>query len=108
MHIPESPWESIFLNCITDLSKSKGYNSIVVVVCYLSKMARFIPTQAVGDAVKVAQLFMENIFNLHRLPKIIISYRDPTNRTPEQDSRDYAQAERRGSSEYLDQIPPHS
>jgi hypothetical protein len=65
MPIPESPWESISLNCITDLSKTKGYNSIVVVVCYLSKMARFIPTQAVGDAVKVAQLFMENIFNLH-------------------------------------------
>jgi len=77
MSILESPWQSIFLDFITNLPKSKAYDSILVVVCYLSKMAHFTPTQTVADAVKVAELFIENIFMLHRLPKIIISDRDP-------------------------------
>jgi hypothetical protein len=75
MPIPESPWESISLDFITHLPNSKGYDSILVAVCYLSKMAHFIPTQALPDAVKVAELLIENIFKLHGLPKIIISDR---------------------------------
>jgi hypothetical protein len=39
-------------------------------------MIHFIPTQTVAEAVKVAELFIENIFKLHELPKIIISDRD--------------------------------
>ena len=40
--IPQSPWQSISLDFITELPKSQGYDSIVVVLCYLSKMADFI------------------------------------------------------------------
>jgi hypothetical protein len=40
-------------------------------------MTHFIPTQTVTDDVKVAEFFIENIFKLHGLPKIIISDRDP-------------------------------
>jgi hypothetical protein len=40
-------------------------------------MAHFIPTQTVADAVKVAELFIDNILKLHGLSKIIISDRDP-------------------------------
>ena len=71
MPIPDSPSESISLVFVTNLPKSKWYDSILVVACYLSKMAQFIPTQTVADAVKV------NIFKLHGHPKIIISYCDP-------------------------------
>jgi hypothetical protein len=42
--IPESPWQSIDLDFITNLPKSKGNDSILVLVFYLSKMAHFIPT----------------------------------------------------------------
>jgi hypothetical protein len=38
----EYPWESISLDLITNLPKSQGYDSILVVVCYLSKMAHCI------------------------------------------------------------------
>jgi hypothetical protein len=76
MPILESSWQAIF-DFITNLTKSKGYDSILVVTSYLSKLAHFIPTQTVADAVKLAELFIENIFKLDGLPKIIISDRDP-------------------------------
>jgi len=77
MPIPESPWESHSLDFITNLRKTKGYDPFLVIVCYISKMAHFIPTHTTADAVKIAELFIENIFRLHGLPKIIISDRDP-------------------------------
>ena len=77
MPIPDAPWEAISLDFITNLPKSKGYDSILVIVCYLSKMAHFIPTHTTADAVQVAELFIEHIFKLYGLPKIIISDRDP-------------------------------
>ena len=40
-------------------------------------MAHFIPTHKTADAVQVAELFIEHVFKLHGLPKIIISDRDP-------------------------------
>jgi len=40
-------------------------------------MAHFIPTHKTADAVQVAELFIEHIFKLYGLPKIIISDRDP-------------------------------
>jgi hypothetical protein len=40
-------------------------------------MAHFIPTPKIAEALKVAELFIDNIFKLHGLPKIIISDRDP-------------------------------
>jgi transposase InsO family protein len=66
MPIPESPLESISLGFVTKLPKRKGFDSIFAVVCYVSKMAHFLPTQTLADAVK-----------LHGLPNIIISDRDP-------------------------------
>jgi len=77
MTIPKSSWESISLDFVRNWPKRKGYDSIILVVCYLSKMAHFIPTQTVADAVKVAELFIDNILKLHGLSKIIISDRDP-------------------------------
>jgi len=77
MPIPDTPWEAISLEFITNLPKSKGYDSILVIVCYLSRMAHFIPTHTTADAVQVDELFTEHVFKLHGLPKIIISDRDP-------------------------------
>ena len=77
MPIPDTPWKAISLDLITNLPKSKGYDSILVIVCYLSKMAHFIPTHTTADALQVAEVFIEHVFKLHGLPKIIISDRDP-------------------------------
>jgi hypothetical protein len=73
MVMPESQGESIYFDFITNLPKSKGYDSILVIVYYLSKIAHLIPTHTTADAVKIAELFFESIFRQHVLPKVIIS-----------------------------------
>eukprot|EP00253_Pinus_taeda_P012980 PITA_12980 len=75
--IPEWKWETITMDFITGLSKSKKTNdSIMVVVDKLSKSAHFILVQSTYRAAQIANIFMQNIFKLHGLPKVIISDRD--------------------------------
>ena len=65
------------MDFITNLPKSSGYDSILVVVCYLTKMAHFIATKTTATAVDVAQTFIDQVFRLHGIPKSIVSDRDP-------------------------------
>ncbi|PHJ20457.1 transposon tf2-1, partial [Cystoisospora suis] len=45
LEIPEAPWEEISIDLIVGLPKTtEGYESIVTIVCRLTKMAHFIPT----------------------------------------------------------------
>lgn len=75
--IPEWKWETISMDFITGLPRTKkGNDSIMVVVDKLSKAAHFIPVQSTYKAVQIAHLFMQNVFRLHGLPKVIISDRD--------------------------------
>eukprot|EP00253_Pinus_taeda_P018433 PITA_18433 len=75
--IPEWKWETISMDFITGLPRTKkGNDSIMVVVDKLSKAAHFIPAQSTYKAVQIAHLFMQNVFRLHGLPKVIISDRD--------------------------------
>ena len=75
--IPEWKWETISMDFITGLPRTKkGNDSIMVVVDKLSKAVHFIPVQSTYKAVQIAHLFMQNIFRLHGFPKVIISDRD--------------------------------
>jgi len=75
--IPEWKWETISMDFITGLPKTRKNNdSIMVVVDKLSKSAHFIPMQSTYKAVLIAHIFMKNIFRLHGLLKKIISNRD--------------------------------
>jgi len=74
--IPEWKWETISIDFITALSKTKQKklnNSIMVVVDKLRKPAHFIHVQSTYKAVQIANIFMQNVFKLHGLPKMIIS-----------------------------------
>jgi len=53
------------------------YNTILVVVDRLTKMAHFIVTTEQTSAEGLAQLFRDNIWKLHGLPDSIISDRGP-------------------------------
>ena len=76
--IPDIPWQSISMDSIVKLPLSKGFNSILVVVDRLTKMAHFIPYQERGfDAPNLATVFQQHIFRLHGIPKDIISDRGP-------------------------------
>eukprot|EP00253_Pinus_taeda_P017346 PITA_17346 len=75
--IPEWKWETISMDFITGLPQTrKNHDSIMVVVDKLSKAAHFIPVHSTYKAVQIAHLFMQNVFRLHGLPKVIISDRD--------------------------------
>jgi len=75
--IPKWKWETISINFITRLPKSKRKNdSIMVVVDRLRKYNHFIPVQSTYKAVQIDNMFMKNICELHGIPKMIISKRD--------------------------------
>jgi len=60
---------------ITKLPLAQGYNSILVVVDWLTKIVYFIPTIKKILAKGLARLFKDNVWKLHGLPESIISDR---------------------------------
>jgi hypothetical protein len=75
--IPERNWEQIAIDFIVRLPKtSDGYDAIMVCIDRLSKMAHFIPGHTTDDAKTVSKLYLEHVFRLHGLPKVIVSDRD--------------------------------
>jgi len=72
---PERPWKSIAMDFITDLPKSEGYDTILVVIDRLTRMSHFIPWSKDLDARQFANLFMKEIVRLHGLPHDIITDR---------------------------------
>jgi hypothetical protein len=65
------------MDFIVGLPKTQaGFDSILVVVDWLTKIAHFIPTVATVTASGVAALFMRNIFKFHGMPSEIINDRD--------------------------------
>jgi hypothetical protein len=64
------------MDFITGLPVSNGFDSSLVVVYRLSKMAHFILTTADGcDAIETARLIREHVFKLHSTPNDVISDR---------------------------------
>jgi hypothetical protein len=74
--VPSSSWEIISMDFIEGLPVSNSANAILVVVDKFSKFAHFIALKHPFTAQSVAQLFLDNVFRLHGLPKSIISDRD--------------------------------
>jgi len=63
------------MDFITDLPKSEGYDTILVVIDRLTKMSDAIPCSKDLDARQFANLFMKEIVRLHRLQHDIITAR---------------------------------
>jgi len=75
--IPEKPWMHISADFITKLPLAQGYDSILVVVDWLTKMVHFIPTTEKTLAEGLARLFRDNVWKLHGFPESIILDRGP-------------------------------
>jgi len=60
------------MDFITDLPKSDGYDTILVVIDRLTKMSHFIPCSKDLDERQFANLFMKEIVRVHGLPHDII------------------------------------
>lgn len=65
------------MDFIEGLPQSRQFNCILVIVDKLSKYAHFIPLAHPYMAPKVAELFVDTIYRLHGMPKILVSDRDP-------------------------------
>ncbi|GKB90530.1 putative mitochondrial protein [Tanacetum coccineum] len=74
--IPERVWTYISMDFIDGLPMSKGKSFLLVVVDRLSKYGHFIPLTHPYSALTMAQAFLDNIYKLHGLPKVIVSDRD--------------------------------
>ena len=56
--IPKRPWSSISMDFIVDLPPSNSYDSILVVVDRLTKMAHFVPCKKTASSEDTARLFL--------------------------------------------------
>jgi len=57
---------------------SSGYDTILVIVCRLTKMALFIATRATDTSEDLAQLYLRHVFSKHGAPSDIVSDRGKT------------------------------
>ena len=53
-----------------------GYDSIMVIVDMLTKVAHLIPVKTTYTAADIARIFIKEVFIIHGLPKRIVSDRD--------------------------------
>ena len=75
--VPKKPWSHLTVDFITKLLVIAEKNVVLVVCDRLSKMTHFVATTEGMSAERLARLFRDNVWKLHRLPESIISDRGP-------------------------------
>ncbi|WAQ82707.1 hypothetical protein PtA15_3A71 [Puccinia triticina] len=73
--IPAGAWTDISYDLITDLPVSNGFDSVLTVVDWFTKMAHFIACSKTTNAEKLADIMIQNVWRLHGTPKTITSDR---------------------------------
>ena len=69
-------WQQITTDLVTDLLELEGKTAVAVFVDRLTKMVHFFPCTKEITAVEYACLFVNQVFRLHGMPKVIISDQD--------------------------------
>ncbi|XBJ06935.1 hypothetical protein VPH35_012526 [Triticum aestivum] len=64
------------MDFISGLPPSDHFDCIMVVIDKFTKYGHFIPVKHPYNAVKIAELFLDNIYKLHGMPLFIVSDRD--------------------------------
>ena len=77
LSVPESPWQHISVDFLTGLQRSKGFDTICVVVDRLTKQRHLIACTTTISAEGLVDLFCDRIFHYHGLLQTIVSYRGP-------------------------------
>ena len=75
--VPDGPWQFIGVDLITQLPKSRGFDSIAVYVDHYSDQCHLIPCTTKITAEGIADLHYREIFRLHGVPRKIVSDRGP-------------------------------
>ena len=74
--IPKQAWESVSLDFVEGLPRSKGKDCILIVVDRFMKFAHFISLSHSYTAQEVARVFFDQVVKLHGTPKTIVFDRD--------------------------------
>jgi len=77
LEVPERPWSAVSLDFVSGFPVStSGYDTILTLVDRFSKMAHFAPCSSSSiSAPQTAQLFINNVFRYHGMPKTLVSDR---------------------------------
>ena len=71
-------WEKITMDFVIGLLQTqRQHDAIWVIVDRLTKSAHFMPVNVKDSLEKLAQLYVDEIVRLHRVPVLIVSDRDP-------------------------------
>ena len=76
LEIPSRKWAHVTTDLVTNLPDSNGFTAIIVFVDKLTKMVHLAGCKKEFIAMEYAQIFVDNVFQLHGLLEVIISDRD--------------------------------
>ena len=77
LEIPGQRWERVSMDFITHLPRTRaGYDTLLVIVDYITKMMILRPTHSTATAVDTARIFMDAVIRVHGVPQTIVSDRD--------------------------------
>ena len=65
------------MDFVMHLPKTRaGYDSMLVIVDYVTKIMIHQPTHGIAATVDTARIFMDTVIRVHGLPRVIVSSRD--------------------------------
>ena len=79
--VPPEPWHTVTMDFITDLPLSSTYgsttwDSILVVVDKLTKMAHYIPVRKTMSVADFIEVFIQEVVKHHGVPEVLVTDRD--------------------------------
>ena len=77
LKIPEGPWKEISINIIGPLPKSNRKDAIIVIVDWFTKMICLKATTTNVSSKEIAKIYRDEIWKLHRVPRAILSDKEP-------------------------------
>ena len=77
LEIPSRKWADVTTDHVTDLPESIEFTTITIFVDKLTEMMHLVGCKKEVTTMEYAQIFVDSVFQLHGLPKVIISDRDP-------------------------------
>jgi hypothetical protein len=80
LDIPTRPWETIGIDFVGPLPKSKtlnrAFDMILVAICHLTSLVHLIPMKQTFQAKDIAEVIFDRVYKHHGMPKNIISDHD--------------------------------
>jgi hypothetical protein len=77
LRAPPRPWHTLGLDYWTHLPLSNGFDSVLIGVDHLTRMAHSLPCIESVIAEKPQVFLLHGVYRLHGLPRVLVSDRDP-------------------------------